>query len=56
MRRAHVPNIVRAAKHDVGRIVRVFRRQPDNAALLATLPDLDIPTSAIVEALKSERP
>lgn len=30
-------------------------RRIDNAALLATLPDLDISTEAIVEALESER-
>lgn len=30
-------------------------RRVDNAALLATLPDLDIPSSAIVEQLDSDR-
>lgn len=30
-------------------------RDVDNAALLATLPDLKIPTTAIVEALDAER-
>lgn len=30
-------------------------RRVDNAALLATLPDLDIPTETIVEQLESER-
>ncbi len=30
-------------------------RRVDNAALLATLPDLDIPTATIVEQLESER-
>lgn len=30
-------------------------RRVDNAALLATLPDLDIPTETIVKQLESER-
>ena len=30
-------------------------RRVDNAALVATLPDLDIPTETIVEQLESER-
>lgn len=30
-------------------------RRVDNAALIATLPDLDIPTEKIVEQLESER-
>lgn len=30
-------------------------RRVDNAALIATLPDLDIPTETIVEHLESER-
>ena len=30
-------------------------RRVDNAALLATLPDLDIPTETIVEQLQSDR-
>ena len=30
-------------------------RRVDNAALIATLPDLDIPTETIVEQLKSDR-
>jgi hypothetical protein len=30
-------------------------RRVDNAALVATLPDLDIPTASIVEQLESER-
>lgn len=30
-------------------------RRVDNAALIATLPDLDIPTNSIVEQLESER-
>lgn len=31
-------------------------RRVDNAALVATLPDLDIPTETIVEQLDSDRP
>ena len=30
-------------------------RRADNASLLAALPDLDMPTSAIVESLDAER-
>jgi hypothetical protein len=30
-------------------------RRVDNAALIATLPDLDIPTETIVEQLEAER-
>ncbi len=30
-------------------------RRVDNAALIATLPDLDIPTETIVDQLESER-
>jgi hypothetical protein len=30
-------------------------RRVDNAALIATLPDLDIPTDSIVEQLEAER-
>jgi hypothetical protein len=30
-------------------------RRVDNAALIATLPDLDIPAEAIVEQLEAER-
>jgi hypothetical protein len=33
----------------------VATRRVDNAALIATLPDLDMPTETIVEQLDSER-
>lgn len=30
-------------------------RRVDNAALVATLPDLKVPTAAVVEAVQAER-